>query len=107
MERWRQIINRRFIIISLLICIAIVALAAAFASSFPDGLEWVAAKLGFENKAAETNIVQSPMPDYSVGLVKAPFWSTLVSGILGTAAAFVATIIIIKIFRRRSRQQID
>ena len=45
--------------------IGVAALLAPLASSFPDGLESVAERLGFAGRAAEA-LVPAPMPDYTL-----------------------------------------
>jgi len=90
------------IIISLLICAIVVALAAAFASSYPDGLEWIAAKMGFEGRAAESNIVNSPMADYVVPKMGGGTLSTATAGILGIVFVFSGTIFFCRVFVRRN-----
>lgn len=80
--------NRRTLIISISICVVIVALAAAFASSHPDGLEWVATRLGFAGREVG-NSFQSPLPDYSLLPIRSTFWSTFIAGTIGAALVFV------------------
>ncbi len=83
--------NRKFIVFSLLACAAVVVFAAVFASSYPDGLEQVASKMGFENKMSGINLMGAPMPDYGLALFGAGPFSTLVAGLSGLAAVFLAT----------------
>jgi hypothetical protein len=58
------------------------AIASAVASSSPDGLERVAADLGFERHAV--TLYEAPVPDYAVGGVPAWLGGPL-AGLLGTA----------------------
>ena len=60
-----------------------------FASSWPDGLEKVAATLGFESKAAETPALVAPLPGYAVPGLGSAVASTIFAGTLGTLIAFI------------------
>lgn len=90
-----------FIIVMAAITIAVVALAAAFASSYPDGLEFVADKLGFISSATDEPVVSSPLPDYTLPWVKSPFWSTAIAGLVGVAAVFLVVFVLVKLIRKR------
>jgi len=74
-----------------------------FASSHPDGLEWVAARLGFENAVSEKSLINSPMPDYSIFSIQSSFLSTFLSGIIGTVMVFLAAIAVAKFAGRKHR----
>ncbi len=77
--------------IGLMVALAIAIFASPFASSFPDGLEWVAEKVGFlhlsEEYAAWT---KSPVPDYEMPGVGNPAVATALAGLAGTLAVFLA-----------------
>lgn len=68
--------------VGLLVALALAALVAPFASSLPDGLEWVAARLGFEHRAAAT--AGAPLPDYAVPGIGSPLLATALAGVAGT-----------------------
>jgi hypothetical protein len=89
---------RKTIILTAGIAIAIIILAAVFASSCPDGLEFVAEKLGFLSKVAEKPTVVSPLSDYSIPLIKSPFWSTAFAGVVGAAIVAGLALLIGKFF---------
>ncbi len=80
-----------FVTIGLLVALAIAIFASPFASSFPDGLEWVAEQTGFlhlsEGYAAWT---KSPVPDYEMPGVGNPAAATALAGLIGTIAVFLA-----------------
>ena len=73
----------------LLIALVLAGLLSPFASSLPDGLEWAAQKLGFDHYAAETPIVASPLPDYTVPALGDSPLSTAIAGIAGTLICFL------------------
>jgi len=60
-----------------------------FASGWPDGLEKVAASLGFEHRAAAQPVLPSPLPDYAVQGIGSEWISTVLAGVIGTGTAFV------------------
>lgn len=76
--------------LGLLIALGLVVLVAPFACPWPDGLEKVAAQLGFERHAAAQPLLAAPLPDYSVPSLKSEKLGTILTGILGTLAVFVA-----------------
>ena len=93
--------NRKTITIALIISIAVVVLAAAFASSHPDGLEWVARRLGFLGRAEETGPVSAPMSDYAISAIKSPFWSSLAAGSIGVSTVFLIAYLVGRLLKRR------
>lgn len=72
------------------IVVILVLLISPFASSFPDGLEWVAAEQGFLNTAV--NAPYQLLPDYTVPFLGQTPVSTIVAGFIG--AVLVALIVI-------------
>jgi len=70
----------------LLVAVGLVCFVAPFACGWPDGLERVAASLGFAHRAAAP-IVLAPLADYTLpGLGRAA--STILAGSAGTLLAF-------------------
>jgi len=68
------------------ILIILIAVSASFlASAFPDGLEFVAEKLGFISAAVERSSV---MPDYTLPSLGETSFSTALSGIIGIVLCF-------------------
>ncbi|MDP8297827.1 MAG: energy-coupling factor ABC transporter permease [Candidatus Orphnella occulta] len=65
----------------------IATMLSPFASGFPDGLEWVAAKYQFLHEAAPTFV--SPLPDYSVLSVSNAAISTGLAGLAGVTLTFL------------------
>jgi len=82
--------------------IVIIAIAAIFiglflsplASKYPDGLEKVAEKLGFADKA--TNIVNFKfiIPDYTFPGIKSSFWQTSLAGFFGVLIVLTIFVLI-------------
>ncbi|MBU0672616.1 MAG: PDGLE domain-containing protein [Candidatus Margulisbacteria bacterium] len=70
------------------VLIALIAIAASYlASAFPDGLEFVAEKLGFISAAVEHSSV---MTDYTMPMLGETSFSTAVSGLIGVGLCFGA-----------------
>lgn len=81
--------RRSFVIAGVAVSAVLAASAAWVASSFPDGLEKVADKLGFGNKAAQS-VHTSPVPDYILPVLGSGPWSGAVAGTAGVIAVFAA-----------------
>lgn len=78
------------------VTILIAVLAAFFASSNPDGLEFIAEKLGFLETAKERT---APMPDYSLKFIPEGGVSTSLAGVAGiliTLSIFWLAVYILK-----------
>lgn len=73
----------------LLMTLILVAFLAPLASSLPDGLEATVQKLGFGHEAPRTQLVESPLPDYSIPSMGKTFLSRSLAGILGTLVCFL------------------
>jgi len=63
-----------------LVAIVISITAAFFASTHPDGLDFIAEKFGFAEKGQERT---APMADYSVGFLPEGGISTSTAGVAG------------------------
>lgn len=74
--------------LGLVVATGIVLFVAPFASSYPDGLEWVAHRLGFDDKEVAMPATPPPMPDYQIPGVSSDLWSTALAGLAGTLVAF-------------------
>jgi cobalt/nickel transport system permease protein len=68
-----------------------------FASSAPDGLEWVAGTLGFLHESAPNFV--APFADYTVPAINSVALSTSLAGIAGVAILFAASYGVAKLFR--------
>ncbi len=77
-----------------LVSLGLVLFVAPFASPWPDGLEHVAARLGFENEATITPLLPSPLADYQVPGIGSPVAATVAAGIAGTVIAFLLSYVL-------------
>jgi cobalt/nickel transport system permease protein len=80
--------NKTFIGLGLMISLVLAIFIAPFASSSPDGLEFVAENFGFISNASSV-FSQSPLPDYSMPGIESGFASSLLVGTIGTMTAFI------------------
>ena len=71
----------------LVVSIGLAVFVAPFACPWPDGLERVAAKLGFEHKAGGA-ILPAPLADYALPGCKSPVVATAVAGAAGALVVF-------------------
>jgi cobalt/nickel transport system permease protein len=71
----------------LLVALGLALFVSPFACSWPDGLEKVAASLGFEHRAADP-LLPSWIPDYALPGIRSPLLATALAGLVGTLVVF-------------------
>lgn len=71
----------------LIVSLGLAVFVAPFACSWPDGLEAVAEKLGFEHAAREP-LLPAPVPDYAMPGFSSPAVATAVAGVVGALVVF-------------------
>lgn len=76
------------VLYGLLLALGLAVFVAPFACPWPDGLEAVAVRLGFETKASEA--LPSPLADYRLPWFGSAAVATAAAGVIGTLLAFVA-----------------
>ena len=74
------------------------------ASTWPDGLEKVAAAFGFLGRAVKTPLFPSPIPDYALPGITSPAWATAVAGGIGTTVVFLVVLVIARLIFPRRRE---
>ena len=84
----------------LLIALGLAIFVAPFASPLPDGLEAVAAKLGFDHRAVEP-VLPAPIPDYALPGIQSAAAATALAGLVGTLIVFVLAVILGRILGAR------
>ncbi|MGB9814026.1 MAG: PDGLE domain-containing protein [Thermovenabulum sp.] len=94
--------NIRWVYI-LIASLIVAALLSPFASSFPDGLERVSQDLGIEEKGVN-EFFTTPFSDYRVSYIKNDFFSTAISGIIGTITVFALSYGLGHIIARKMEQ---
>ena len=94
------------VITGIVISLLIAAFLSPFASTFPDGLEKVAERLGFAEKAAGTiNSKFFIIKDYSISFTDNKFWKGALAGLFGVfivLAVFGIIFLVYKILQIRS-----
>jgi hypothetical protein len=85
----------------------IAAVASFYASSSPDGLEFVAGQLGFLDAAAPHASNGSPLAGYGVAGVVDPRLSTGLAGLAGVLVVLVVALVVGLVLRRRKGRAIE
>jgi len=75
----------------ILVVLGLAVFVAPFACPWPDGLESVAARLGFEHAATEP-LFAAPAPDYQAPGIRWTVAATAVAGVVGTLVVFMLAI---------------
>jgi ABC-type spermidine/putrescine transport system permease subunit I len=78
--------TKRLFLIGLVAALLIAVVVSQFASSSPDGLEYVAEQEGFGATATEHDLADSPLADYGADLTDSSGLNTAVAGLIGTLA---------------------
>ncbi len=81
-----------FILVGLLVVLILAVVISPFASSWPDGLEKVAADKGFLEKGEGPQAWKFPlMPDYVMPLIRGSKLATGLAGLIGTVFVLVTS----------------
>jgi cobalt/nickel transport system permease protein len=73
-----------------------------FSSSWPDGLERVAAVLGFDVKKISAPVAVAPLAEYRIPWIGTVSATTAIAGLIGAAAVFALAVIFFRAIARRS-----
>ncbi|MFJ9313938.1 PDGLE domain-containing protein [Pimelobacter simplex] len=93
--------NRRFLLAGLLVALLIAGVGSYYASSHPDGLEYVAGKTGFIDSQDEPVDTGSPFADYSTKGVDDERLSGGLAGVAGVLLTLVIGGGLFWVLRRR------
>jgi cobalt/nickel transport system permease protein len=100
--------GRRTVAVALAVSLGLAGIASGFAAANPDGLEYVAERLGFLEAAEDSPVAGSPLGDYGVTGVGDPFLSTGLAGVIGVAVTLgLAVLLAWLAARRRAAPQHD
>lgn len=83
-----RISTRAFTIGALAVALLTACVVSVWASSHPDGLEFVAHATGFADSAQDSATAGGPFADYGVVFVQNPWLSVAIAGALGCAVTF-------------------
>lgn len=97
-SRMRQ---RTFLVLGLLACLLIAGVGSYYASSHPDGLEYVAESTGFGDSAEDSAASDSPIADYQVRGVENSRLSGGLAGLLGVGIMALLSTGLFWLVRRR------
>jgi cobalt/nickel transport protein len=75
--------RRAFFAAAVLLTLLVAGVASYYASSHPDGLEYVAAETGFGDSAEDSAAADSPLADYQTRGVDDERLSGALAGVLG------------------------
>jgi cobalt/nickel transport protein len=94
--------TRTFVVVGLLASLLIAGGVSYFASSHPDGLEYVAEQVGFDDAAEDSATAGSPFADYQVRGVENDALSGAVAGVTGALVVLVVAAGLTYLVRRRA-----
>ncbi len=97
----RPVRDRRFFAIGLLLALLVAGFGSYYASSHPDGLEFVAGKTGFLGSAEEAKTTDQPFADYTTKGVDDERLSGGIAGVAGVLMVLVLMGGITHVVRRR------
>jgi len=81
--------TRTFAVIALVAALLVAGVASYYASSHPDGLEHVAEKVGFADRAEDSPAAGSPLSDYEVKGVENDALAGGLAGVIGALVVLV------------------
>jgi cobalt/nickel transport system permease protein len=84
------------------LCLALAGVASSWASANPDGLEYVAGRLGFLGTAEDSAVAGSPFGDYAVAGIDNPYLATGLAGVLGVVVALGAGLLVARLVRAKA-----
>jgi hypothetical protein len=96
----KSVLARYWWVVGLAIAGVIAALAAAFASGDPDGLDSVAIEKGFEGVGKDPSF--QVLPDYTIPGLDGTV-STIIAGIVGIAIVFLLVFLLGRMLARRRK----
>lgn len=94
--------KKNIIILLIFFCIFAI-IASLIASGYPDGLEWVAEKLGFLEQGEGKELISAPIPDYQIPWVKKPFIAGGIAALIGTLITFIVAYALGKIVAKSKK----
>ena len=89
----------------LLVALGLAVFVAPFACPWPDGLESVAATLGFDGQGVP-GIAHAPVPDYRLPGIHSAAGATALAGTLGTLVVFGLALLLGRMLARKQVQEL-
>lgn len=81
------------------VCLVLAGIVSSWASANPDGLEYVADRLGFLGTAEDSAVANSPFGDYAVAGIDNPYLATGLAGVVGVLVALAIGLLIARLVR--------
>lgn len=97
--------TRRLLVLGMLVSLFLAGIVSFYASSHPDGLEFVAEKTGFLDSAKDHTSRESPFADYATKGVDNPRLSGGLAGVVGASVVFAFAGGLFMVVRRRDRRE--
>ncbi|WP_168929394.1 PDGLE domain-containing protein [Nocardioides sp. GY 10113] len=94
--------NRRFLVVGLLVTLLIAGVGSFYASSHPDGLEFVAERTGFLDSGSDSAAAGSPFADYSTTGVENERLGGGIAGVVGVLLVLGLGTGLFLVLRRRT-----
>lgn len=100
-----RVSTRRLLVVGGLVVLVVAGILSSFASRHPDGLQHVAASLGFEGSARASATRGSPLAHYGVQGVSNGFLSGGLAGVVGILATALIMGGLVLLLRRLGRRR--
>ncbi|HMM96350.1 PDGLE domain-containing protein [Phycicoccus sp.] len=97
-----RVSTRRLVVVGLAVCLVIAGVVSFYASSHPDGLEYVAHSLGFGDAGRASAADGSPLAGYGVEGVSDSRLSGGLAGVIGAVVVGVLMTGLVLLVRRRA-----
>ena len=92
---------RSILLVGGLVCLVLAGIVSAWASASPDGLEYVAGELGFEQAASTHASESSPIAGYAVRVLGDGPLATGLAGLIGVGVVAVIMALVLRWLARR------
>lgn len=103
----QRVTTRRLVAAGLGVCLLLAGVVSVWASGHPDGLEFVAERLGFGGGAGEHAASGSPFADYGTSGVGDARLSGGLAGVVGVVVVAVVAFGLMHLLRRRGTSDDD
>lgn len=97
----RRVSSRALVVTGLLLSLLVAGVVSFYASASPDGLEYVAERVGFLDAAEDSAASESPLADYGVAGVEDSRLSGGLAGVIGVVVTAVIAFSLMWLLRRR------